>query len=300
MRRTDVRFPSGPLMCAAWWYEPDGAAATGPVIVMAHGLGAVKEMRLDAYAERFAAAGYRVLVFDYRHFGESEGSPRELLDIGRQLDDWAAALHYIRSLPSVDAKRIVIWGSSFGGGHVIEVAARDGEVAAVISQCPFTDGFASARALGPVSLLKLSVQALRDLVRDFFRLPPVRIALVGRRGQAALMTGPDAQDGYLALVPDGIDHPIEVPARIALRILLYYPGRAAEDLDCPALFCVATKDSIAPPLTTLWHVRKAKFATVKKYDVSHFDLYVSPTFDEVVADQIDFLKRNVPVAPLRS
>ena len=50
----------------------------------AHGLAGVKEMRLDAYAERFCAAGLACLVFDYRHFGESAGEPRQLLDIQRQ------------------------------------------------------------------------------------------------------------------------------------------------------------------------------------------------------------------------
>ncbi|BCI92043.1 hypothetical protein NIIDMKKI_72490 [Mycobacterium kansasii] len=45
------------------------------LLVMAHGLGAVRTMRLDAYAQRFCAAGYACLVFDYRNFGDSEGSP---------------------------------------------------------------------------------------------------------------------------------------------------------------------------------------------------------------------------------
>ena len=49
-------------------------------------------MRLDTFAERFAAAGYSCLVFDYRHFGDSDGAPRQLLSIRRQLDDWAAAI----------------------------------------------------------------------------------------------------------------------------------------------------------------------------------------------------------------
>ena len=43
---------------------------------MASGLSCVREQRLDAFAERFAAAGYAVLAFDYRHFGASGGSPR--------------------------------------------------------------------------------------------------------------------------------------------------------------------------------------------------------------------------------
>jgi dienelactone hydrolase len=296
MSRVDVRFASGPGWCAGWWYEPEAASAPGPVIVMAPGLGAVKEMRLDAYAERFAAEGYRVLVFDYRHFGGSDGEPRELLDIPRQLDDWAAALHHVRSMPQVDARRIVLWGTSFSGGHVIEVASRDGDVAAVVSQCPFTDGFASLRTLGIRSLLKVTVLALRDALRAARGRPPVRVALVGARGDAALMTAPDAKPGYEALMPPGPHPPGLVAARVGLRIPLYYPGRAAALLACPVLFCVASKDSVAPALSTLWHVRKARHGRIKRYPTGHFDLYLDPWFEQVVADQIDFLRRVLPMA----
>lgn len=296
MSRVDVRFASGPDACAAWLYEPAPAEPRGPVIVMAHGLGAVKEMRLDAFAERFAAEGYRVLVFDYRHFGESGGEPRELLDIGRQLDDWAAALHYVRSLPQVDPQRIVLWGTSFSGGHVIEVAHRDGPVAAVISQCPFTDGFASLRTLGVHSLLKISVLAVRDVVRTLRGRDPVRVALTGSHGGAALMTAEDADSGYRALRPAGLQHRDKVAARIALRIPFYYPGRAAAQLECPALFCVARKDRITPARSTIWHVRKARRGRITRYEAGHFDLYVEPWFGEVVADQIAFLRAEVPVS----
>ena len=80
--RLNVTFPSGPDECHAWLYLPKGGGRP-PVVVMAHGLGGVREMRLDAYAERFAAAGYVCLVFDYRHFGASGGQPRQLLSIRR-------------------------------------------------------------------------------------------------------------------------------------------------------------------------------------------------------------------------
>ena len=298
MSRVDVRFASGPGWCAGWWYEPESAAgnAPGPVVIMAHGLGGVKEMRLDAYAERFVAEGYRVLVFDYRHFGDSDGEPRDLLDIQRQLDDWAAAMHHVRSLPQVDRRRIVLWGTSFGGGHVIEAASRDGGVAAIISQCPFTDGFASLRTIGMRSLVKLTVLGVRDALRGFRGRRPVRIAVAGRRGEAALMTAPDA--GRLCGARPGRSAPPgKVPARVALRIPLYYPGRAAASLECPALFCVAMKDSVAPSRSTIWHVRKARHGRIKRYRTGHFDLYLEPWFDEVVADQIEFLRSTVPALP---
>lgn len=72
LRRADVQFQSGDARCAAWLYLPD-QRKPHPVIVMAHGLGGTREMRLDVYVEKFCAAGCACLVFDYRHFGASEG-----------------------------------------------------------------------------------------------------------------------------------------------------------------------------------------------------------------------------------
>ena len=89
--RIDVGFSSGAERCAAWLY-PGRGAGRRPCVILAHGFGGVREARLDAYAERFAGAGVTALVFDYRHFGGSDGDPRQLIDIPRQLDDWRAAI----------------------------------------------------------------------------------------------------------------------------------------------------------------------------------------------------------------
>jgi hypothetical protein len=63
---------------------------------MAHGFSATRELRLDAYAERFAGAGIAALLFDYRYFGASGGEPRQLLDIRKQQQDYEAAPAYTR------------------------------------------------------------------------------------------------------------------------------------------------------------------------------------------------------------
>lgn len=117
-------FDSGGTKCAARVYRPTATNQPSPVVVMAHGFGAVRALRLYAYAERFAAAGYAVVVFDYRSFGESEGEPRQVLDIAMQHEDWRAALRFARSLEGIDHTRVVAWGTSFSGGHVITVAGR--------------------------------------------------------------------------------------------------------------------------------------------------------------------------------
>ncbi|HDV0594782.1 TPA: alpha/beta fold hydrolase, partial [Acinetobacter baumannii] len=159
----DVQFDSNDVKCSAYLYRPTTEVAT-PMIVMAHGLGGTRRMRLTAFAERFVAEGYACLVFDYRYFGDSEGQPRQLLDIKSQLEDWKAAIAYARSLDKIDPNRVVIWGTSFGGGHVLATAANDNRLAAVISQCPFTDGFSSSMAMNPITTLKLMGLALKDKI----------------------------------------------------------------------------------------------------------------------------------------
>jgi len=291
-QREDVQFTSDGDRISAWLYRPAGSGPA-PLLVMAHGLGAVRTMRLDTYADRFSAAGYACLVFDYRNFGDSEGQPRQLLDIGMQLADWAAAVAYGRTIPGIDNTRIVLWGTSFGGGHVIATAARLPGIAAAVAQCPFTDGLASARTLSPLITARLTVRALRDVVAARLGEPPVMVPTVGRPGEVALMNAPDAYPGYLALVPDGVQLPNEVAARIALQIITYRPGRYTAKIACPISFCVCETDSVAPAAPTLRFAAKAPHREVRTYPEGHFAIYVGDAFERVVADQLAFLDRHL-------
>ncbi|OBG34684.1 alpha/beta hydrolase [Mycobacterium sp. E3198] len=294
-QREDVQFPSGDDRISAWLYRPAGNDPA-PLLVMAHGLGAVRTMRLDAYAERFSAAGYACLVFDYRNFGDSGGTPRQLLDIKMQLADWAAAIAYGRTLEGIDHDRIGLWGTSFGGGHVIATAARVPGIKAVVAQCPFTDGVASARTLNPVIFARIGVLAARDLVAASFGRPPVLVAAAGKPGQVALMNAPDVYPGYMRLVPEGQSVPNEVAARFALKVIAYRPGRAAAKVGCPILFCVCEADSVAPALPTLRYAAKAPRGEVRMYPEGHFAIYVGDAFERVVQDQLAFLDRHVKSA----
>lgn len=293
--RLDVSFPSDGTACAAWLYLPDGPAP-GPAIVMAHGLGAIREMRLDAFAERFCAAGYACLVFDYRHFGASGGEPRQLLSIGRQLQDWTAAIAFARQRPEIDPDRVVAWGTSFGGGHVIVTAASDPRLAAAIAQCPFTDGIASGLAVNPIVSAKVTARALRDVAASRTGRPPVMIATAGAPGTTALMTAPDAEPGYLQLVPGDAPFANEVAARVALAIMAHRPGRQAAQVTCPILFSVCDEDSVAPAAATIRHVARAPRGEIRRYAEGHFAIYVGDAFEQVVADQLEFLGRHVPVS----
>lgn len=291
--RTDFRFPSGDTECAAWLYLPD-ADLPAPVVVMAHGLGAVKEMRLDAFAERFVEAGYACLVFDYRHFGESGGEPRQLLSVRRQLEDWKAAISCARSRPELDPQRVALWGSSFGGGHVIATTAEV-PVTAAIAQCPFSSGPASVLAIPPRTSARVVGLAVRDLVAAARRREPVLVTLADEPGTTALMTAEDVVPGFLSLVPDGLEFRNEVAARVGFDILRYRPGVKAAQVTCPLHVTVCDKDTVAPARTTSRLVNKAPRAEVVHRPVGHFDIYTGEEFEGVVADQIGFLRRHMPV-----
>ncbi len=292
--RTDVRFDSHGEECGAWLYRPAGEGPF-PVVVMCHGLGAVREMRLDANARRFAEAGIAALNFTYRHFGDSDGEPRQLLDIAEQHDDIEAAIKYVRSLDFVDSDRVALFGSSFGGGNAISVGARHRDLSAIVVQCPFTDGPASSGTLGPLSTIKIGARALADTALGAIGRGPVYALLAGERGDPAMMTAHDVVDGYLGLVPEGFDHDNRVAARIALRIMFERPGRRMKDLNCPTLICACEKDTVAPYKPTAKYAAKAPNVELKSYPVGHFDIYVGEPFERAVSDQIEFLTRNLSV-----
>jgi uncharacterized protein len=292
MRREDIEFHSGGNTCAAWLYRPEGEGPH-PIVLLAHGFGGVREARLSAYAERFAAAGMAALVFDYRHFGASGGEPRQLLDIERQLDDWRAAIAFARGLDGIDAKRIALWGTSFSGGHVAVMAAEDHGVAAAISQSTFMDGMATLIALGPRNVLRLTVAGLRDDAARLVGRGPFMLPVVGPPGTPAAMNSPDAEPGYRALFPPGVQWPNEVAARIGLRVGAYRPIRHAAEITCPWLVCVVDDDVITPPRPALKAAGRCPRGEARRYPGGHFDIYVGELFEQVVADQVEFLERHL-------
>lgn len=288
---TEVRIPSHGDQLAATLSTPAGPGPH-PVVVLGHGLGAVKAMGLKRYADRFTGAGFATLQFDYRGFGESGGTPRQWLDITRQLQDWRAVLDHVSSMEGIDPARIAIFGTSFGGGHAIRTAAADPRVAAAIAQCPFTDGIASTRALGVKSFAKTFPIVAHDVVMGRLGRPR-GVPLAAEPGQAGLMTAPDAVPGYYGLLPAGIEFDDHVDGRIGLHVMHDYPGRAAARVRCPILFAVCEKDSVAPAKQTLNYAQQAPRGEVKLYPVGHFDIYQGEAFETAVADYVEFLRRHL-------
>ena len=290
--REDVTFASQDVCCRAWHYRAAGAGRA-PCVVIAHGFDGVREQGLDAYAERFAAAGMASLVFDYRCFGSSDGEPRQLVDNKAQLDDWRAAIACARALDGVDPDRIALWGTSTSGGHVVRLAAEDDRIAAVVAQMPLLDGRAQLFTTPFRHSVRLLWAGVRDGIRGLLRLPPLMITSAGRPGTPAVVTSPDALSGLARITPAETTWRNEVAARFALSTPLYRPITSAGRVRCPLLVCIADGDRVVPSEPALKAVRAAPRGELRRYPAGHFGMYFGDGFERAVAHQATFLRRSL-------
>lgn len=297
--RRDLTFLSSGVPCAAWHLSAETDELDNehgrPCVVMAHGFGGTRDTGLLGYAEGLAAVGLDVLLFDYRGFGDSDGRKRQVVSYRNQRDDYRAAIAAARALPGVDPARIVLWGTSYSGGHVVPVAVADDRIAALLSLTPAMDGVAALGAIAkrhPVKLALLVLHGLRDLLRAVLGRSPHHLPVVGRPGETAMITAPGAFEGYLAVA--GPTWRNEVCARAALEVALNRPTRSAARLRTPMLVQVGENDLVAPPSAAWDAAAKAgRYAEVRNYPIGHFDVYAGDWQRQVLADQVEFLLRTL-------
>ncbi|MEU6559375.1 alpha/beta hydrolase [Nocardia nova] len=283
------------VKCAAWLYLPSGSVDTSvPAVVLAHGLGGVRTWRLDDFAQALRQAGYACLVFDYRGFGDSEGTPRQIVDPELLLEDWRAAVLYARARPEIDPDRVVLFGTSFSGGHVTRLGAEDHRLAAIIAQCPFLDGIASTRAIDPLRALRLTAAALQDVAAEKFGAPRVLVDLGGGPGSKAMVLADEAD--FAALIPEGVNSETRLAARAALKIMGYRPGTSTPRVSCPILFILCENDRLIPVKSSLRYAARAPFGEIQTVPYGHFDIYSGAPFGDVIARELEFLARTVPTA----
>jgi pimeloyl-ACP methyl ester carboxylesterase len=268
-------------------------------IVMAGGTGVTKEPATDPFAPQFHSAGFSVLAFDFRRLGESGGSPRQVVRVEDQLDDYRAAIAFAATLPEVDPTRIAIWGFSLAGGHVLRVAARAPGLAAAIAQAPLADGPAIApkamRSMTPGAALRLQLRAAGDaLGRRLLRRPPVLIPLAGPRGSVASITTPDGARGGQALDPDGRyrDWDQTVAAASALRLAFYRPGRTASRIACPLLVVVFDDDQTVLTSPAVKAAQRAPLGELVRLEGDHYAAF-EQAHETTLDAELGFLRRHV-------
>ncbi|MEZ0049881.1 fermentation-respiration switch protein FrsA (DUF1100 family) [Mycobacterium sp. MAA66] len=296
--RRDIEFPGeGDVTLRGWLFQPDGAGPH-PAITMAHGFAGVKEHGLERFARLFADAGFVVLVHDHRGFGPSDGAPRFDIDPWVQIADWRRAISFLESLPTVDAERIGLWGSSYAGGHALVLGATDRRLHAVVSQVPTVSGYQqSLRRVAPDLVSSLEAAFIDDDRRQFRGEPPATQAVVSADPQEpAAYHAPDAVAFYQQPVPEGVWHNT-VTIRSSRAARNYEPGGWISRVSpTPLLMVVGMTDTVTLTDLALDAYERAlqpkKLVTV---DGGHFDPYLGQ-FDVAAGAALSWFSQHLASA----
>ncbi|KAF7982003.1 hypothetical protein HWV62_30849 [Athelia sp. TMB] len=209
-----------------WQYLSIPSTKHAPVIIMAHGITANKLMGLAPYAEAFASIGYACMVFDYRRWGLSDGTPRNLVVVKEQLEDYQAVIKYVRQDPTFDAER-----------HELNIKAT-------IAQCPFT----GSTVLPKPNFITIKQIACAILcgVKQLIGMAPIYIPAAAEpsSGQVALLSSEGAEASLRALCSRPGDFPNKVSASSLLQLASYNPSSTAKQIVTPLLIVAPEADSL--------------------------------------------------------
>jgi uncharacterized protein len=284
-RRAEVELEVAGERCAGWLHLPEGPGPH-PGVVMLHSTAGLHQMR--CYAERgdaFAAAGIATLQFDCRGFGASSGTPRQLFDVRRQAEDLAEGLRLARSREEIDSGRVALWGASASCAQVLEAAAGDEGIRAVVCLTPFVPGRATQRSAG-TPIARLGAAAFADRLRMAIGRDPKGVAVGGEPGTTAILVREDAAAREAAMLPpqsqiDVSGNRAELPGgivwenRVVLRPRLRtpHPLRLAPKVNARLLVVAGEEDTLCPPGPAADLADRAPHAELKTLPHGHFDLY---------------------------
>jgi pimeloyl-ACP methyl ester carboxylesterase len=283
--RSEVTFTSGGECCAAWWYEPVGEP-DGRAIVMANGFSLTRHDGLPAYAERFAAAGYAVLLFDFRNLGDSGGGQRQRFRVSEQQEDFRNAIAFAGGRDGVEPGGVVAWGYSFSGGHVLEIASRRDDLAAAIVQSPFADGFKRVLATPPSLIAWILPRALADLSGHHNLVPAT-----APPGQHGAMSLPGEADGFAARIEPGSPWRNQISPGVFATVAMFRPVRRARRIAAPLWVGLGERDITVDGRAIERVAAHAPRGELHRYPYEHFDPLGDEGRERIVADQLEFLAR---------
>jgi quorum-quenching protein AidA len=256
---------------------------------MGHGITLTRRDGIPAFARRFAAAGYTVVAFDYRHWGDSDGHPRGWFSLGRQQSDWRAAVAFARQLDGVDPDLVALWGFSIGGGMALKTAAADPRIAAVIAVCPMTDGLAAWLEPAPAgTVLRMVTRALRETITR----RPVTMPVAGRPGDFAILPAPEALPGFEHVTAGG-PWRNEISTSWLFPVAAFRPVTAVPRIAAQVLYQVAEHDGMLSAGQVDKAIARTPRAQAQRYPMDHFGPFSPEHHPAVAADASDFLRARL-------
>lgn len=293
--RLPSQFISNGVQCAANLYVTDPEARNLPAILMLHGWGGIQDALTTPFYQAFLDAGFAVMTFDYATWGDSQGLPRNQINPWQRVRDADAALSHLKSQIQIDPRKIVLWGTSFGGGHAVELAAEHPSLLGLIAQVPMLDGRDALFATPLAQMPKLFSNAFKDLIPF---TAPTYIPVVAPEGEFATMNRDNAYSVLMlgmqqAGVANTDRYDNRVTAGSILNIGLYRPFKKLKNIRVQTLLIGGTRDSVAPFTAHKIDRWQNPYLQYKTLDADHFEPYFEPCLSQNLAYQLDFLKQLI-------
>ncbi|RZF55855.1 alpha/beta fold hydrolase [Acinetobacter halotolerans] len=285
--------------CAATLHTPIKSVKNEyPAILMVGGWGSIQEGLTTPFVNQFVAEGYAVMEFDYPSWGLSGGWPRQDINPWTRVKTANAALAHLKSQTQVDAHSIYLWGTSFGGGHVVDLASQHPELQGAIIQVPMLDGLATVRAVPLKRLAKFISYGFLDLIKLG---SPLHIPTLSKTGEFGSMDRDQAWEALQIVLKanNGKKYDNRVTARSLLKMGFYRPWTRLKDIQIPMLIIGATRDTVAPFVPEKIKSACNPLLQVVEMDANHFDPYFEPYFPETIQYQLNFLKKYSPLRHLK-
>jgi dipeptidyl aminopeptidase/acylaminoacyl peptidase len=272
MRSTEVTFYSEGDEISAIWRTPDSGDGPYRAVVQGPGWLGLKDAKLYVrYHQALTDAGFAVLVFDYRGFGDS-GGDRGVLSPNRQLQDLVNAVTYLTTRDDVDADAIGAFGTGgTGGGNSILLAAVDPRVKAAVSQVPVADGTDWLHRMRQEHEWLSFLKALDEDRR--LRVTTGKGRTVHPREEIMVPTPERRTTTIKADVDDRIPTAISLSA--AEEIMAYRPIDAARQLTTPLMVIGVAGDATTPTdhAEQLYAAARGPKALIMQNHTTHYAAY---------------------------
>ncbi|BAE74691.1 esterase [Sodalis glossinidius str. 'morsitans'] len=261
-----------------------------PIIILCHGFCGIQPILVPVFAEAFTQAGFTTLTFDYRGFGDSAGERGRLVP-AMQIEDILTVIAWAKRQPDVDATRLGLWGTSFGGCHVFGAAADNPDIKCIISQLAFADGE------------KIVTGKMKKAEKAAF------LATLDKMAEKQRLTGKEMFVGITRVLSDDeskafFEHhkthfpamDIKIPFLTVRETLHYKPKDNAAKVTCPTLIILAEKDNVNPPEHGIELYNSLRSRTKQLYiepDARHYDIYSGDYFVNIIAAQTAWFKQHL-------